>query len=46
MWTCYFVQEQGYTLRSSIIYQDNKSAVLLEVNGKGLTSERTKHIKV
>ncbi len=46
LWTQYFIQGQGYDLGPSIIYQDNKSAILLEVNGKGSTSERTKHIKV
>ncbi len=46
LWTRYFIQAQGYKMGPSIIYQDNKSAILLEVNGKGSTSKRTKHIKV
>ena len=29
----------------ALIYQDNKSAILLEVNGKMSSSKRTKHIK-
>jgi hypothetical protein len=30
----------------ALIYQDNKSAILLETNGKFLSSKRTKHIKM
>ena len=29
----------------ALIYQDNKSSILLEVNGKMLSRKRTKHIK-
>ncbi|KAL7461201.1 hypothetical protein ACHAXS_001624, partial [Conticribra weissflogii] len=46
LWTRYFIQKQGYEMGPSVIYQDNKSAILLETNGKGSTSKRTKHIKV
>ncbi len=31
---------------TSLLYQDNMSAVLLEMNGKASSSKRTKHIKV
>jgi phage-related tail fiber protein len=30
LWTRYFLQEQGYAVKSATIYQDNKSAILLE----------------
>ena len=30
LWTRYFLQEQGYDMKPSLIYQDNKSAMLLE----------------
>ena len=30
----------------ALIYQDNKSAILLEVNGKMSSSKRTKHIRI
>jgi hypothetical protein len=33
-------------MRPSLIYQDNKSAMLLERNGKASSSKRTKHINV
>ena len=34
LWTGLFMQEQGYTLEKNILFQDNKSAILLETNGK------------
>jgi hypothetical protein len=33
-WTRYFLQAQGYGVHENIVYQDNKSAILLEKNGK------------
>ena len=33
LWTCYFLEAQGYGVDDTIIYQDNKSAMLLEQNG-------------
>jgi hypothetical protein len=34
IWTKLFIEAQGYAVRKNIIYQDNKSAILLEVNGR------------
>jgi hypothetical protein len=45
-WTCYFLQAQGREVRENIVYQDNRSAILLEKNGKALSSKRTKHINI
>ena len=45
LWSLYFIQEQGYNMTHALIYQDNKSAILLETNGKMSSSGRTKHIK-
>jgi hypothetical protein len=45
-WTRYFLEEQGYNMEPSLIYQDNKSAMLLEQNGRASSSKRTKHINV
>ena len=33
LWTHYFLEAQGYGVDDAIIYQDNKSAILLEQNG-------------
>ena len=43
---CYFLAAQGYEVKDNIIYQDNKSAVLLEKNGKSLSTKHTKHINI
>jgi len=46
LWARYFMEEQGYDMDPSLLYQDNMSAILLETNGKASSSKRTKHIKV
>jgi hypothetical protein len=46
IWTKYFLQEQGYSTDPSTLYQDNKSAILLENNGMASSSQRTRHINV
>jgi hypothetical protein len=46
LWARYFLQEQGYDMDPSLVYQDNISAILLETNGKASSTKRTKHIKV
>ena len=46
IWTNYFLKEQGYDVNRTIVYQDNKSAILLEKNGRASSGKRTKHINV
>ena len=46
LWTRYFMKEQGYEVTDNVIFQDNKSTMLLERNGKQSSSKRTKHINV
>jgi hypothetical protein len=45
-WTRYIMESQGYTINDNIVYQDNKSSILLEKNGKASSSKRTKHINI
>ena len=45
MWANYFIEAQGYTVSHNILYQDNKSIILLAKNGHMSGSSRTKHIK-
>ena len=45
-WTRYFLEAQGYGVKETIVYQDNKSAILLEKNGKASSTKRTKHINI
>jgi hypothetical protein len=40
------MEAQGYTINDNILFQDNKSAILLEKNGKASSSKRTKHINI
>ncbi len=44
LWTRYFLKCQGYRVNDNIIFQDNKSSILLESNGRSSSSKRTKHI--
>ena len=45
-WTNYFLEYQGYKINSTIMYQDNQSAILLENNRKSSSSKRTKHLNI
>ena len=45
LWARYFIEAQGYTVEQNILYQDNKSTILLANNGRWSSSKRTKHIK-
>jgi hypothetical protein len=45
-WTCYFMKVQGYDVKDNVLFQNNKSSILLEKNGKALSSKRTKHINI
>ena len=44
--TRYFLEAQDYNVTEEIVYQDNQSSVLLEMNGKTPCSNRTKHINI
>jgi hypothetical protein len=46
LWTLYFLEAQGYKINDNILYQDNKSSILLETNGRGSSGKRTRHIDV
>ncbi len=44
LWVGYFMVEQGYDMKPSLLYQDNMDAILLKTNGRASSSKRTKHI--
>jgi len=46
LWTRYFLEAQGYSSENTILYQDNKSSILLQNNGKASSSKRTRHINI
>jgi len=44
MWLLlYFIKAKGYDVTHNILYQDNKSTILLATNGRMSSSKRTKH---
>ena len=45
-WIQLFLLAQGVKINRNIIYQDNKSAVLLEENGKKSSGKRTRHLNI
>ncbi len=40
------MQEHSIKVTDNILYQDNKSAIFLEKNGRASSSKRTKHIEI
>ena len=42
LWTKLFMEAQGYAITENILYQDNKSTILLEKNGESSSSKRTR----
>ena len=46
LWTRNFLDAQGYNINDCIVYQDNKSAILLEQNGRASSSKQTRHINI
>jgi hypothetical protein len=45
-WTRYFMKAQGYGVKDNVLFQENKSSIILEKNGKASSSKRTKHINI
>jgi hypothetical protein len=46
LWTKLILEEQGYKINSNILYQDNKSAILLEANDKKSSGKRTRALNI
>ena len=46
LWTKHFMEAQGYEIKKNILYQDNKSTILLLENGKKSSSKRTRAINI
>ncbi len=44
LWTCYFLLSQGYGVIENLLWQDNKSLILLERNCKASSGKCTRHI--
>ena len=48
LWTKLFMEEQGYKIEENVLllYQDNKSAILLEKNGRKSMGEQSRALNV
>eukprot|EP00980_Cylindrotheca_fusiformis_P000185 scaffold33_cov78-Cylindrotheca_fusiformis.AAC.1 len=46
LWTELFLEKQGYKIEKNILYQDNKSAILLETNGKKSAGQRSHALNI
>ena len=46
LWTNNFLSDQGYEVKRNILFQDNRSAMLLEENGRSSAGKRSKHLNV
>ena len=46
LWTKQFLESQGYEVEKNILYQDNKSAILLEKNGRKSAGKRSRALNV
>jgi hypothetical protein len=46
LWRKLFLEEHGYEIESNILYQDNKSAILLETNGNKSSGKRTEALNI
>ena len=46
IWLIMFLKSQGYEMRNNTVYQDNKSAILMEKNGRNSCTGNSRHINV
>ena len=46
LWTKLFLEEQGYGIKENILYQDNKSAILLEKNGRKSAGKQSRALNI
>ena len=44
--TMYFMEAQGHNVKQNIMFQDNQSNMKFMINGKKLSTKRSKHISV
>ena len=46
IWTQLFLKVQGYPIKGNILYQDNKSAMLIETNGCKSAGKHSHHLNI
>lgn len=46
LWVRYFLENQEYNIKDNVVYQGNQSAMRLENNGCGSSTENTRHMEI
>ena len=46
LWTKKFLEDQGVTIKETVLYQDNMSSMLLKQNRRQLSTKRMKHMDI
>jgi hypothetical protein len=46
LWTRRFLECQGYQIKDNKLFQDNRSAILLESNGRKSAGKRSRHLNI
>ena len=46
IWMVIFLKHQGYNINKKILYQDNQSAMKMEVNGRNSCTGNSRHIDI
>lgn len=46
LWTLLFMEAQGYPISENIIFQDNQSAIKLELRGKQSSGKQMRHLEI
>ena len=46
IWLMMFLKKQGYNIMNNVLYQDNKSAIKMERNGRNSCTGNSRHINV
>ena len=46
LWAKLFMESQGISIKENIIYQDNKSTILLAENGRQSVGKRSRHLNI
>ena len=46
LWLVNFMKEQGYTIKTNVVFQDNQSAIKMEKNGRNSCTGKSRHIDI
>ena len=46
LWLRYFMIAQGYEIKDNMVYQDNKSAIQMEIKGRNSCTGNSRHINI